>query len=95
MFKRISSNFRRVPWNKGKLIGQKAQLSLQEFWSIRFRLQNIGDHRDLALFNLAIDAGTRREPGQGDMWVVQADGAVAGRARSFVHCSIVFNDIRS
>jgi hypothetical protein len=25
----------RVPWNKGKLIGQKAPLKLKEIWAIR------------------------------------------------------------
>jgi len=28
-----------VPWNKGKLIGQKAPLELKEIWAIRIRLQ--------------------------------------------------------
>ena len=59
MFRRTYSNTRCVPWNKGKLIGQKAPLSMQEIWSIRIRLQNIGNRRDLALFNLAIDSKLR------------------------------------
>ena len=59
MFRRTHSNKRRIPWNKGKLIGQKAPLTLQEIWSIRIRLQNIGNQRDLALFNLAIDSKLR------------------------------------
>lgn len=29
----------RQPWNKGKLVGQKAPLRLKEIWSIRIRLQ--------------------------------------------------------
>jgi len=37
------------PWNKGKLIGQKLPLSMQEIWSIRLRLQTNGNLRDLAL----------------------------------------------
>jgi integrase len=49
----------RTPWNKGKLVGQKAPFSMQEIWSIRMRLQTIGNHRDLALFNLAIDSKLR------------------------------------
>ena len=49
----------RKPWNKGKLIGQKLPLSMQEIWSIRMRLQTIGNLRDLALFNLAIDSKLR------------------------------------
>ena len=49
----------RVPWNKGKLIGQKPPLKLQEIWGIRIRLQMLGRTRDLALFNLAIDSKLR------------------------------------
>lgn len=29
----------RVPWNKGKLTGQKPPLKLPEIWAIRVRLQ--------------------------------------------------------
>ena len=29
----------RVPWNKGKVVGQKAPLKLREIWAIRVRLQ--------------------------------------------------------
>jgi hypothetical protein len=32
---------------------------MQEIWSIRMRLQSIGNLRDLALFNLAIDSKLR------------------------------------
>ena len=49
----------RTPWNKGKLVGQKAPFSMQEIWSIRLRLQTMGNRRDLALFNLAIDSKLR------------------------------------
>jgi len=59
MFHRSSSNPPGVPWNKGKLMGQKLPLSMQEIWSIRMRLQSIGNKRDLALFNLAIDSKLR------------------------------------
>ena len=48
-----------VPWNKGKLIGQRPPLKLQEVWSIRIRLQISKDRRALALFNLAIDSKLR------------------------------------
>jgi integrase len=47
------------PWNKGKLIGQKPPLKLQEIWAIRIRLQLAHRLRDLALFNLAIDSKLR------------------------------------
>jgi len=40
-------------------MGQKLPLTMQEIWSIRLRLQNIGNLRDLALFNLAIDSKLR------------------------------------
>jgi integrase len=48
-----------VPWNKGRLIGQKSPLSLQDIWSIRMKLQNEGRLRDLALFNLGLDSKLR------------------------------------
>ena len=48
-----------VPWNKGKLIGQKAPLKLKDIWSIRIHLQMAKRIRDLALFNLAIDSKLR------------------------------------
>jgi len=59
MFHRSSSTNPCEPWNKGKLMGQKLPLTMQEIWSIRLRLQNIGNLRDLALFNLAIDSKLR------------------------------------
>ena len=49
----------RPPWNKDKLVGQKAPLKLREIWAIRVRLQLRGNLRDLALFNLAIDSKLR------------------------------------
>ena len=45
-----------IPWNKGKLIGQKLPFKLKEIWAIRIRLQLANCIRDLALFNLAIDS---------------------------------------
>lgn len=50
---------RRIPWNKGKLVGQKSPLKLKEIWAIRIRLQLAENIRDLALFNLAIDSKLR------------------------------------
>lgn len=47
---------RRVPWNKGKIVGQKAPLKLREIWASRVRLQLRSNLRDLALFNMAIDS---------------------------------------
>ena len=40
-------------------MGQKQPLTRQEIWSIRMRLQVIGNLRNLALFNLAIDSKLR------------------------------------
>ena len=47
------------PWNKGKLVGQKASLRLRDIWAIRVRLQIAEKTRDLALFDLAIDSKLR------------------------------------
>jgi integrase len=48
-----------IPWNKGKLVGQKPPLKLKEIWAIRIRLEMANKIRDLALFNLAIDSKLR------------------------------------
>ncbi len=48
-----------TPWNKGKLVGQKPPLKLPEIWAIRIRLEIDARHRDLAMFNLAIDSKLR------------------------------------
>jgi integrase len=50
---------RAVPWNKGKLLGQKPPLKLKEIWAVRIRLQLDHRTRELALFNLAIDSKLR------------------------------------
>jgi len=50
---------KRVPWNKGKLTGQKPPLKLREIWAIRTRLQMSSNVRELAMFNLAIDSKLR------------------------------------
>ena len=55
----VGNQSKRIPWNKGKLIGQKPPLKLKEIWTIRIRLQLAGNIRDLALFNLAIDSKLR------------------------------------
>ena len=57
IFKREKS--KHVPWNKGKLTGQKPPLQLKHVWAIRTTLQLDGRIRDLALFNLAIDSKLR------------------------------------
>ena len=55
----IDATRRHIPWNKGKLIGQKPPLKLKEIYAIRTRLQLAKRIRDLALFNLAIDSKLR------------------------------------
>ncbi|MNL49547.1 hypothetical protein D3C87_1724910 [compost metagenome] len=50
---------RRVPWNKGKLTGQKPPLKLREIWAIRTKLQmasNIGNSRCQSLNNSKLRA---------------------------------------
>ncbi|MDB6101826.1 MAG: integrase [Gammaproteobacteria bacterium] len=55
----IHAASQRVPWNKGKLVGQKAPLKLKDIWALRVRLQIGSRTRELALFNLAIDSKLR------------------------------------
>jgi hypothetical protein len=50
-----TTNNRRVPWNKGRIVGQKAPFKPKEIWAIRVRLQMDQRTRELALFNLGID----------------------------------------
>jgi site-specific recombinase XerC len=49
----------RPAWNKGRIVGQKRPLLPKHVWAIRTRLEIAGNHRDLALFNLAIDSKLR------------------------------------
>jgi site-specific recombinase XerC len=55
----LAQSGRGEPWNKGKLVGQKAPLRLKEIWAIRIRLQLAERTRELALFNLAVDSKLR------------------------------------
>ena len=55
----VDTTNQNTPWNKGKLIGQKAPLKPPEVWAIRVRLQLADNKRDLALFNLAVDSKLR------------------------------------
>ena len=63
-----------IPWNKGKLLGQKPPLKLKEIWAIRIRLQLDHRTRELALFNLAIDSKLRGC----DLVRLQVDDVCAG-----------------
>jgi len=62
MYQLIKHDQNQAPCNKGKLVGQKLPLKLQEIWAIRTRLQMDKQYRDLALFNLAPLIGPRSQP---------------------------------
>ena len=49
----------REPWNKGKIVGQKAPFKIRDIWALRVRLQMENRVRELALFNLGIDSKLR------------------------------------
>jgi hypothetical protein len=49
----------REPWNKGKIVGQKAPFKLKDISALRVRLQMESRVRELALFNLGIDSKLR------------------------------------
>lgn len=59
MYTTSDATTHRVPWNKGKLIGQKPPLRPKHVWAIRSRLQLAGRVRDPALLNLAINSKLR------------------------------------
>lgn len=71
----------REPWNKGKIVGQKAPFKLKDIWSLRVRLQMASRVRELALFNLGIGSKLRgndlvalrvRDVGHGDQVATRA-----------------------
>jgi integrase len=47
------------PWNKGKIVGQKAPLKLKDIWAIRIRQQLDHRTRERALFDLGLDSKLR------------------------------------
>jgi hypothetical protein len=49
----------REPWNKGKIVGQKAPFKPKDIWALRVLLQIESRVRELALFNLGIDSKLR------------------------------------
>jgi len=49
----------KATWNKGKLVGQKLPLKLEEIWLIRIRLDISNSQRELTMFNLALDCKFR------------------------------------
>lgn len=50
---------RHAAWNKGRLVGQKLPPKPKHVWAIRVRLELADRHRDLALFNMAINSKLR------------------------------------
>jgi hypothetical protein len=50
---------RNVPWNKGRLTGQRRPLEPKDVCAIRVRLELENWKCDLALFNLALDSQLR------------------------------------
>jgi hypothetical protein len=49
----------RVPWNQGKLVGQKAPFKPKDVWAVRARMEQHHRTRELALFTLGIDSSLR------------------------------------
>jgi hypothetical protein len=49
----------REPWNKGKVVGQKAPFKPKDIWALHVRQQMEGRVRELALFYLRIDSNLR------------------------------------
>ena len=39
----VANSIHREPWNKGKIVGQKAPFKLKDIWALRVRLQT--EHR--------------------------------------------------
>ena len=57
--KTASATPSKAPWNKGKIVGQKALLKLKDIWAIRIRLQLGHRTRELALFDVGLDSKLR------------------------------------
>jgi integrase len=49
----------KLPWNKGKLVGQKAPFRPRDVQTIKQLVENAGNLRDLALFSVGIDTMLR------------------------------------
>ncbi|NDR58664.1 integrase [Pseudoruegeria sp. M32A2M] len=49
----------RTAWDKSRIVCQKRPFRPKHVWAIRVRLEVAENHRDLALFNLAIDSKMR------------------------------------
>jgi integrase len=55
----LTARRQRIPWNKGKLVGQKAPFKPKDLWAMRARMEQEPRTRELALFNLSIDGKLR------------------------------------
>ena len=55
----VANAVHREPWNKGKIVGQKAPFKVNDIWVLRVRLQMESRVRELAIFNLGIDSKFR------------------------------------
>lgn len=49
----------RKPWNAVRMTGSKGPLKPKHIWAIRQHLKSVGSIRDLAMFNIALDAKLR------------------------------------
>ncbi len=76
-------NALREPWNKVKIVGQKAPFKPKDNWALRVRFQMEHRVREFALFNLGIDSklrgcalwgGGRPQTDRRDKWVPRTDG---------------------
>ena len=54
----LTHSVHHIPWNKGKITGQKPPLKRNEIWAIRARLHTQSRLRDVAMFNY----GHRQQP---------------------------------
>ena len=76
----------REPWNKDKIVGQKAPFRIKDIWALRVRLQTESRVRELALFNLGIDSKLRGCDLVGlKVWDICHGDQVAPRAVAMQH----------
>ena len=54
----VANALQREPWNKDKIVGQKARSS-QDIWALRVQLHMEHSVRELALFSLGLDRKLR------------------------------------
>jgi hypothetical protein len=54
-----STQSRREPWNKDKLVGQKTPFKPKDIWAMRMRPQRERRARELALLNILLDSRLR------------------------------------